>query len=118
MEQKNKPWYQKKRYLVPLGIILLFTFVGVGNADKSPTPVSPSPVSHIQKTPQPAPPIVNSNLSNNNYYTNVSGNQVHSPAYSNTLPIGASAKCGDGTYSFSEHRSGTCSHHGGVSRWL
>ena len=24
---------------------------------------------------------------------------------------------GDGTYSFSENRRGTCSHHGGVSRW-
>ncbi|HYT45260.1 MAG TPA: DUF3761 domain-containing protein, partial [Methylomirabilota bacterium] len=28
------------------------------------------------------------------------------------------AKCSDGTYSFSQHRSGTCSHHGGVAQWL
>jgi 5-methylcytosine-specific restriction endonuclease McrA len=26
--------------------------------------------------------------------------------------------CRDGTYSFSAHRSGTCSHHGGVAKWL
>lgn len=26
--------------------------------------------------------------------------------------------CRDGTYSFSQHRAGTCSHHGGVARWL
>lgn len=33
-------------------------------------------------------------------------------------PAGATALCRDGTYSFSAHRSGTCSHHGGVARWL
>jgi uncharacterized protein YgiM (DUF1202 family) len=33
-------------------------------------------------------------------------------------PSGASAVCRDGTYSFSAHRRGTCSHHGGVSIWL
>jgi hypothetical protein len=33
-------------------------------------------------------------------------------------PPGATARCRDGTYSFSKHRSGTCSHHGGVAAWL
>ncbi len=33
-------------------------------------------------------------------------------------PPGATALCRDGTYSYSKHRSGTCSHHGGVKRWL
>ena len=33
-------------------------------------------------------------------------------------PPGATAKCRDGTYSFSQHHSGTCSHHGGVAAWL
>jgi hypothetical protein len=33
-------------------------------------------------------------------------------------PAGATAQCRDGTYSFSQHHSGTCSHHGGVARWL
>jgi hypothetical protein len=31
---------------------------------------------------------------------------------------GATAICGDGTCSYSAHRQGTCSHHGGVSQWL
>jgi hypothetical protein len=39
--------------------------------------------------------------------------QTDSPAQS-----GATARCRDGTYSFSKHRSGTCSHHGGVATWL
>jgi hypothetical protein len=32
-------------------------------------------------------------------------------------PPGASAMCSDGTYSYSAHRQGTCSHHGGVAIW-
>jgi hypothetical protein len=31
-------------------------------------------------------------------------------------PVDASAMCADGTYSFSRHSSGTCSHHGGVNQ--
>ena len=57
-------------------------------------------------------------ISNNNSYSNVNGNAVHSPAYSPKIPAGATAQCRDGTFSFSLHRSGTCSHHGGVMIWL
>ncbi|MEK7605785.1 MAG: DUF3761 domain-containing protein [Patescibacteria group bacterium] len=70
-------------------------------------------------TPTPIPAATTqSGLSNDNYYTNSAGNEVHSPAYSNSVPAGATAICGDGTYSFSQSRRGTCSHHGGVSQWL
>jgi Protein of unknown function (DUF3761) len=51
-------------------------------------------------------------------YENSSGNLVCRPEHSPTAPAGATARCEDGTYSFSEHRSGTCSHHGGVAEWL
>jgi hypothetical protein len=57
-------------------------------------------------------------LSNDNHYINTRGNEVHSPAYAPSVPPGASARCGDGTYSFSQSRRGTCSHHGGVEEWL
>src|SRR4051812_4545584 len=40
-----------------------------------------------------------------------------SGARGNTPP-GATARCNDGTYSFSQTRSGTCSHHSGVAQWL
>jgi hypothetical protein len=33
-------------------------------------------------------------------------------------PGGVSAQCGDGLYSFSRSRGGTCSGHSGVARWL
>lgn len=51
-------------------------------------------------------------------YVNSSGNVVQSPTYYDSQPAGATARCRDGTYSFSQHRSGTCSHHGGVAEWL
>ena len=35
-----------------------------------------------------------------------------------SAPPGATAKCRDGSYSYSQHHSGTCSHHGGVAVWL
>jgi hypothetical protein len=63
--------------------------------------------------------IPTAQLSNDGHYTNSDGQQVHSPAYSSGgVPAGATALCSDGTYSFSQHRSGTCSHHGGVAKWL
>lgn len=40
-----------------------------------------------------------------------------SASVSATGPNGATAQCNDGTYSHSAHRSGTCSHHGGVKTW-
>ena len=51
------------------------------------------------------------------YYANVSGHQVHRPMLAARKPAGATAHCGDGSWSFSEHHQGTCSHHGGVAEW-
>jgi Protein of unknown function (DUF3761) len=52
------------------------------------------------------------------YYKNVSGHCVKSPTKAPKAPAGATAKCRDSTYSFSQHASGTCSHHGGVAVWI
>lgn len=52
------------------------------------------------------------------YYTNVYGNRVQAPTSYYSRPAGATALCRDGTYSFSQNRRGTCSHHGGVARWF
>jgi len=56
--------------------------------------------------------------SSSKYYTNSEGNRVQSPVRAKSAPAGASAECRDGTFSFSQNRRGTCSHHGGVKRWL
>lgn len=52
------------------------------------------------------------------YYRNSDGQCVHDPVQAPSAPSGATAECKDGTYSFSKHRSGTCSGHGGVAEWL
>jgi hypothetical protein len=56
--------------------------------------------------------------SGDDYYINSKGLRVRRPVRSESAPIDATARCGDGTYSFSQSRRGTCSHHGGVAEWL
>ncbi|MBV9454164.1 MAG: DUF3761 domain-containing protein [Rubrobacter sp.] len=87
------------------------------------TAVMGSGVSVQAQTADPSDPYQSAtqgDLSNDNYYTNVDGNLVHSPAYTTdgSVPAGATAQCADGTYSFSQHTQGTCSYHGGVWQWL
>lgn len=51
-------------------------------------------------------------------YVNNKGQTVRRPENCSGPPNGATAQCRDGNYSFSRSRRGTCSHHGGVSKWL
>ena len=69
------------------------------------------------RAPKPAGPA-SRGTSSSDYYTNVDGDRVHRPVFSRSAPSGATARCRDGSYSFSRHRRGTCSHHGGVAQWL
>ena len=123
--EDQRPWYKKKRYLAVLVILGIIILQGTpsNNSTKIQSQIQSNNLQAAQinyfnsqqnKTREllPNPP-----LSNNNYYTNSYGNTVHSPAYANSRPSAASAQCRDGTYSFSQHRSGTCSHHGGVAIW-
>lgn len=60
-----------------------------------------------------------SDLTYHGHYVNHDGHDVHSPSRTKdgAVPPGATAHCGDGSYSFSQHHSGTCSRHGGVAEW-
>src|SRR5204862_8035932 len=51
-------------------------------------------------------------------YINRDGHEVLRPcgSWGDPRPARATARCADGTWSFSEHSRGTCSHHGGVAR--
>src|SRR5665213_4557491 len=106
---------RKHKWLAIIGGVILFGIVA--SAASGPSSNPPPQTSTYQTSPYQAQPTQPVPLSNDNSYTNSSGNTVHSPAYTsdNSIPVGASAQCGDGTYSFSQHRSGTCSHHGGVA---
>lgn len=138
-----RKWYKKKRYIIPLGAFALFIIVGLTN--QTPAPSTPSVSSNTQTQvkgnsitiPAYAPPLEIKNaprvtatpelsptptqtIAPPTYYTNSSGNTIQSPSktQNNSVPLGATAICRDGSYSFSQHRSGTCSHHGGVATWL
>jgi hypothetical protein len=58
------------------------------------------------------------NCNYNGSYNNSKGERVPRPENCSADPQGATAQCRDGTYSFSQSRRGTCSHHGGVAKWL
>jgi hypothetical protein len=77
-----------------------------------------SPLVAHADAPPPSPS--ESQLVEHGSYINIDGVRVHSPAHTKDgeQPVGASAQCRDGSYSFSSHHQGTCSHHAGVSRWL
>lgn len=53
-----------------------------------------------------------------NYYINCNREKIQRPTYYSNTPHNATAICRDGSYSFSTHRRGTCSYHGGVQVWL
>lgn len=51
-------------------------------------------------------------------YVNSKGKALNRPENCSAVPEGATAQCRDGSYSFSQGRRGTCSHHGGVAKWF
>jgi hypothetical protein len=51
-------------------------------------------------------------------YVNSDGNCEPGPTSAPSAPSGATAQCRDGTWSSSQHRTGTCSGHGGVDHFL
>ncbi|HEX3783613.1 MAG TPA: DUF3761 domain-containing protein [Pseudonocardiaceae bacterium] len=89
-----------------------------------PPPVSVVPPAAVQQPPvpqvteAPPPPADTEADCGADSYVNSDGNCVHDPEQAPSAPAGATAKCKDGTYSFSQHRSGTCSGHHGVAEWL
>ncbi|WP_290049543.1 DUF3761 domain-containing protein, partial [Amycolatopsis solani] len=78
----------------------------------APKTTAPKPKAAPKSTAQAAPAPTACGA---DYYRNSDGNCVHRPSDN---PSGATALCKDGSYSYSQHRSGTCSGHGGVRTWL
>jgi Protein of unknown function (DUF3761) len=71
------------------------------------------------KVTVPSPSVINvSESCGSDYYRNVDGKCVHRPQALPSAPSNATARCRDGTYSYSQNHRGTCSRHGGVASWL
>lgn len=95
-------------------------------AAKAPVAVAPAPAKAPVTAPAPAvgpsPPqgglAAGSSCDEGTHYVNSDGACVPRPTSAATPPAGATARCVDGEYSFSKHRQGTCSGHGGVAQWL
>jgi hypothetical protein len=100
-----------KKFVLNLALALSLVGLMWPQAQRKPAP-SPTPHATAPAT-TPGPCAAD-------YYRNSDGVCVHRPVKTqgSAVPQGATAQCRDGSYSFSQHRRGTCSHHGGVSRWL
>ena len=84
-------------------------------APKAVAPKAVAPKTTAAKPKTTAKPAPQPAACGAGYYRNVDGNCVHRPSDN---PAGATAICKDGSYSYSQNHSGTCSGHGGVRTWL
>ncbi len=99
-------------YVLALATILLSQRI-VSQTQSSTPPSTTSPAASNSKTN--ADKV---NCTSNGTYVNSKGHTVQRPENCSGRPKGATAQCRDGGYSFSQSRRGTCSHHGGVAKWL
>jgi hypothetical protein len=109
------------RSIRPLVLSLLaFVFLSQQVVPQAqPQPQSPSTSSAGSTTSTPVKPDTSkAKCTNNGTYVNSQGQTVPRPENCSAAPQGATAQCRDGSYSFSQSRRGTCSHHGGVAKWL
>jgi hypothetical protein len=93
---------------IPVLVAVLLASLSAQAPQPSPTQQTPQ---QQQKKPQPK-------CADNGTYVNSKGETVKRPENCSAAPQGATAQCRDGSYSFSQSRRGTCSHHGGVAKWL
>jgi hypothetical protein len=85
---------------------------------QTPTQEPGSGSSAAQTSGAPHNESAKTKCTDNGTYVNSKGQTVPRPENCSAPPKGATAQCRDGTYSSSKSRRGTCSHHGGVAKWL
>lgn len=97
------------RRFVSVVVLAAILFTSLAAQTPQPPPAQPTPQQQQNSKPK---------CTDHGTYVNSKGETVKRPENCSTAPQGATAQCGDGTYSFSHSRRGTCSHHGGVAKWL
>lgn len=108
------PMRPLRQVIYVLGLAAILLSQQIVSQTQSPTP--PSTTSPAASNTNPNADKVN--CTGNGTYVNSKGQTVQRPENCSGPPKGATAQCRDGSYSFSQSRRGTCSHHGGVAKWL
>lgn len=75
-------------------------------------------VTQAAPTVTPAPAWTRGPVSPIQATTTIAPAATSAPASTSAAPSGATALCKDGSYSFSQHRKGSCAEHKGVAQWL
>ncbi len=116
VEKSNTDNYQSMSSYISLELPIISSQLNLLNqfSNKLSSPLSVSDLAEINASLSQNFP----ELQNSNYYDSSEGAIVERPEYANGFPANAIAQCNDGTYSFSENSSGTCSSHGGVNSLL
>src|SRR5437879_1944981 len=103
-----------RRHVYILALLLMFVSqLLIAQTQFSPQSTTSSAATSSTKSKQSKP-----KCTDNGTYVNSKGQTVPRPENCSAAPEGATAQCRDGSYSFSRSRRGTCSHHGGVAKWL
>jgi Protein of unknown function (DUF3761) len=133
MEQVSNPqeqpqraiWFDRHKVLTCFAIVALFFLsFALFNRNSNQTAVQDASIAIPTATPTllptntPLPPATPTAFIMPTQPTQQPPTQAQEVSTDSNVPVGATARCVDGTYSYSQHRSGTCSHHGGVVEWL
>ena len=110
--------HSKRKLLVAAALLLTLIPNPAIGQNQAPSQNAPSSGSSSAKAQSNQTEDKDKNCTDNGTYVNSKGETVKRPETCSSAPKGATAQCRDGEYSFSHSRRGTCSHHGGVAKWL
>lgn len=109
-----QPMHPLRQFIYALAVAAILLSQQIVSQTQSPTPSSTtSPAASNTK-----PNADEVNCASDGTYVNSKGQTVQRPENCSGPPKGATAQCRVGSYNFSQGRRGTCSHHGGVAKWL
>jgi Protein of unknown function (DUF3761) len=110
----------KNKSLLIMALLLTLALVPYHAIGQNPAPSrnAPSSGSSTAKAQPDQAKDKDDSCTDNGTYVNSKGETVKRPETCSSAPKGATAQCRDKSYSFSHTRQGTCSHHGGVAKWL
>jgi resuscitation-promoting factor RpfB len=99
-------------------VFAIALFAQIASQAQSSTPPRSGSTTNSSTAKNAKPNTTAIKCTDNGTYVNSKGQTVKRPETCSGPPKGATAHCRDGSYSFSQSRRGTCSHRGGVAKWL